>query len=46
MTLMEYVRNRARADAEAATEAAERAQMVEALNTLGVKTEEESDDEE
>lgn len=46
MTLMEYVRNRAQADAEAATEAAERVQMAEALNVLGVKTEEEDSDEE
>lgn len=46
MTLMEYVRNRAQSDAEAVTEAAERTQMVEALNILGVKTEEENSDEE
>ena len=44
MTLMEYVRNRAQSDAEAATEAAERTQMIEALNVLGVKTEEDSDE--
>lgn len=46
MTLMEYVRNRAQADAEAAAEAVERAQMAEALDVLGVKTEEENSDEE
>lgn len=45
MTLMEYVRNRAQTDAEASEGAAERVQMIEALNTLGVKTEEDDNEE-
>lgn len=39
MRLMDYMRSRAQADAEAAKAAEERAQMTEALETLGVKVE-------
>ena len=42
MRLAEYMRGRAQADADAAKTAQERAQMVEALETLGVKTEEDN----
>lgn len=43
MRLMDYMRGRAQADAEAAKVAEERAQMTEALETLGVKVEDDAD---
>ena len=43
MRLIYYMRSRAQTDAEAAKAAEERAQMAEALETLGVKVEEGSD---
>lgn len=43
MRLMDYMRSRAQTDAEAAKAAEERTQMAEALETLGVKVEEDAD---
>ena len=45
MKLMDYVRNRAQTDADAAKAAQERAQMAEALETLGVEVEGDTDEE-
>lgn len=44
MRLMDYMRSRAQAGAEAAKAAEERAQMAEALETLGVKVEEDAEE--
>lgn len=45
MKLMDYVRSRAHTDADAAKAAQERAQMAEALETLGVRVEGDTDEE-
>lgn len=39
MRLIDYMRDRARTDAQSSAAEGERAQMVEALETLGVKVE-------